>query len=361
MERKSRYRTQAQGEEYAHRRVKEFSDHQKLFLRYSAELSRQLVDSPTEVPEDFPPALREAIINHWDSYVHFLESASGEDRLAIRYAEQNAEYYDQTFEPEVKRLARDIKAGQAGERFLGKGSNGQAYSLEKKGEEYVVKFTGSPTQSNFELRALMLAKGIPHAAQLVAYSFEDRAVIMERLPGKDVVQLAPGVLEKVTDRQMVDLVRTVQQLAGRGVVIDPKPSNFMYDRKQGFGVLDYHVAHANSSRVAEQVMSLRHALIWQPNTFKYPERDDPEAEKKIRQHSIELQREYLPRLIRFVTVLEEHFPDIIFNWKIHRRRIKSEAKQHGGEFLRKDHLVMSDSRVASSVQLLEEHAPWVFE
>lgn len=361
IERKSRYKRQAQAEEYAHRRVKESSDEQKLFLKYGAELARQLVTDPREIPEDFPPALREAIANHWESYVHFLTDASAQDKVAMRLAERNAEYYTQTFGTEVKRLKREVRGGKAAGRFIGRGSNGEAYALEKGGHEYVVKFSGSATQANFELRALMLAKGIPRAAQLKAYSFEDQAVVMDRLPGKDVTQLDPAIASKATDQQMADLVKTIQQLAARGLVVDPKPSNFMYDRKAGFSVLDYHTAHANSSKVAEQVMSVRHALTWQLDTYKYPEHDDPEADKKIRQHSAELQREYLPRLIRFVTVLEEQFPDIIQSWRWHRKRIKQEAKQHGGEFLRKDHLVMSDSRVASSVQLLEEHAPWVFE
>ncbi len=362
MERKPRPRRQAQVEEFAHARVREFSDEQKLFLQYSDELSRNVIQSPEDIPEEYPDELKRAIQNYWGAYVRFLRGLKVEDRQALKLAERNADYYEQTFSGPVKRLKSRLK--QEGERsngYIGKGSNGAAYALEVGGVEYVVKFGGSATQANFEVRALVRAKGIPRVAQIVAYSFEDRAQVMERLPGKDVTQLDPAIVSKATDQQMVDLVRTVQQLAARGVVIDPKPSNFLYDRKAGFSVLDYHTAHAGSSKVAEQVMSVRHALTWQPNTFKYPEHDDPEADKKIKQNSIQRQREYLPRLIRFVTVLEEQFPDIIFNWRMHRRRIKQEAKQHGGEFLRKDDLVMSDSRVLSSVQLLEEHAPWVFE
>lgn len=362
MERKSRYRIQAQGEEYAHRRIRQFSDEQKLFLKYSAELSRQLILSPMEIPEDFPLDLREAITNHWEAYVHFLEGASGEEKLAIQFAERNAKYYDQTFASEVRELRRDIKQGKAGDSFLGKGSNGQVYSLEKDGVEYAVKFNSSINQSNFELRALLLAKGIPKVAQLVAYSFEDHAVVMERLPGKDVTQLPSGILEKATERQMVELVRSVQQLADRGLVIDPKPSNFLYDRKNGFSVLDYHIAHEHSSKKAEQVMSLRYALTWQPNDFSYPDHDDPELKKKIRQEAINKQREYLPRLLRFVIVLEDRFPEIIQSWRWHRKRMKSDPKRNGGEFLRKDELVMSNPGVAGYVHQLEEIGDgWVFE
>lgn len=362
MESKPRPRRQAQVEEFANARVREFSDEQNLFLQYSDELSRNVIKNPEDIPEEYPDELKRAIYKYWGAYVRFLRGLKVEDREALKLAERNADYYEQTFSGPVKRLKLRLKReGKQSNGYIGKGSNGAAYALEVGGVEYVVKFGGAATQVNFEARALVRAKGIPRVAQIVAYSFEDHAQVMERLPGKDVMQLSAQELHPVSDRQITELIQTVQQLARRGLVIDPKPSNFMYDKKKGFGVLDYHTAHEGSSKVVEQVMSVRHALTWQPSNFKYPEHDDPEADKKIRQHSAELQRESLPRLIRFVTVLEEQFPDMIFNWKMHRRRIKQEAKQHGGEFLRKDHLVMSDSRVAASVQLLEEHAPWVFE
>lgn len=362
MERKPRTRRQAQVEEFAHARVRELSEEQGLFLKYSDELSRQIISSPEDIPEEFPEELKRAIQNYWDSYVHFLRDLQAEDRLAIKVAERNADYYEQKFSGPVKRLKRAVqKEGKKSHGFIGEGSNGAAYALVVDGHEYVVKLGGSATQTNFDVRALIRAKGIPKVAQIVVYSFEDHAQVMERMPGKDVTQSSEEELSALKDRQIAELIQTVQQLANRGLVIDPKPSNFMYDKDEGFGVLDYHIAYPGSERVAAQIMSLRLALSTKQTDFQWPKADDPQAEKKEEKHAVEMQRFYLPRLIRFVMVLQEQFPEVIQQWKRLRKQMLANPNIGGGHFLRKGDFKLSNPGVAGYVAQLEElDDGWIF-
>lgn len=354
MERKNPHRLQAQGEEFAHRRVEAFSYLQELFLKYSATISQNLIDSPEDIPPDFPEDLREAIAEHWDQYVVFLSDATREDELAIRLAERNAALYDRQFSADVKELIHDIEADEAEDRLLGSGVNGEVYLLKQGTREYAVKFDHNVSQANFELRALRLAKGIPQASQLVTYSFADQAVIMKRLPGKNVRHLPPEVLNRLKDQQITDLVRTVLKLAERGLEIDPNPENFLYDRFAGFSVLDYHSAQGQGLPAAVQVMLLKEALCWK--------QDDDPSKVPTEQRAIERRLFYLPRLIRFVTVLEEQFPQVVQDWKSFRVRMKRAPNQIGGAFLTKENVVMSDPRVARYVHQLEElDGGWVFE
>lgn len=362
MERKPRARRQAQVEEFAHFRVKKFSKEQELFLQFSDELSRNVIKDPEHIPDEYPEQLKQVIYNYWDSYVHFLRELKEESRLAVELAESNARLYEEVFSGPVKRLHSRIKReGEQSSGFLGKGSNGAAYAVEVAGHEYAVKLGGSAVQANFDIRPLIRAKGIPKVAETVAYSFEDHAVVMERLPGKDVTQLSEHELNALTDQQIIELIETVQHLARRGLVIDPKPSNFMYDVDQGFGVLDYHIAHEGSSGEAQQIMSLRLALSTKQDQFKWPSSDDAEGESKMKKHRVESQQFYLPRLIQFVQILTARFPEVIKGWKLHRERMVADPRRSGGEFLHKDYFETSNSDIARYVAQLEElDDDWIF-
>ena len=116
------------------------------------------------------------------------------------------------FEPVIKALKEKMETGDAKEQYLGSGSNGDAYRIEIDGKEYAAKFSRSLTQANFEIKPLLRAEGIEHAAQLTAYSFEHKAVTMELLPGTDVTNFSPENAPEYSDEDIVQLIETVQKL-----------------------------------------------------------------------------------------------------------------------------------------------------
>lgn len=359
-ERKNRYKLQGQAEAFAHAGVKKFSAEQRIFLQYSRELAA--LEDPQHPPESLPPELREAIQKNWDGYVHFSRYLSEENKAVAKFAEANAEIYATQWAPLIARLKQRIAVeGERNPQYLGHGSNGNAYVVQRGGQDYVAKFSTSATQANFELRALIRAQGVEHAAQLTAYSFEDQVVIMERLPGRDITHIPAEEFPPLQDEHIIQLIETVRALAARGCVIDPKQSNFMFDPEVGFSILDYHVREHAHGAEFEQVIEARSAVAGYKNDFKWPDREDPEGGEKIRQHSVQQKLFSMPRVIQYLRLVQNQYPDVVTQWKAQRAMYRADTKRSGGQIFNKAHVV-DDPRVAEYVRQLEQmdEDGWIF-
>ena len=313
---KSQEHLQAQVEAFGDKGVKEFSNEQKKLLQHSAELAK--IDDLDNLPPDLSPELTELIESNRQRYIEFLRRGKKDE---IQFRKENAERFKEKFEPAINALKEKIEAGDAKEQYLGSGSNGDAYRIEVDGKEYAAKFSRSLTQANFEIKPLVRAEGIDHAAQLAAYSFEHQVVIMELMPGTDVTNFSPENAPDYSDDDIVQLIETVQELDRNGLMIDPKPSNFLYDEKEGFSVLDFHLKQAHHESLADSIMSLRIALTarkWPRLNYKADDYDEKSAEQSIEQNKI-----YLPMMVRLLTILRDKFPEILEDYK--RAYAKKEA------------------------------------
>jgi hypothetical protein len=295
---KSQEHLQAQVEAFGDKGVKEFSDEQKNILQHSAELAK--IDDIDNLPPDLSPELVELIESNRQRYIEFLRREKSKE---IQSRKENAERFKEKFESAIKVLKEKMETDGAKEQYLGSGSNGDAYRIEVDGKEYAAKFSKMLTQANFEIKPLLRAEGIEHTVQLAAYSFEHKVVIMELLPGTDVTNFSPENAPEYSDDDIVQLIKTVQELDRNGLVIDPKPSNFLYDEKKGFSVLDFHLKQGDHYSLADSVLDLRIALV----ARKWPQLDykaDDYNEKSAAQ-SIERNKIYLPMMVRFLTILRD--------------------------------------------------------
>lgn len=308
---KSQERLQAQAEVFADKGVRKFSEDQAKLFGYSAELSK--IRDLNNLPPDLPEELVELIRKHKDTYVNFLRL---ERKLETSFIEENIKTYREKFQPVIEELKAKIGRGNFKElpEYLGSGRNGSAFRIEVDGKTYAVKFSQNITQANFELKPLLRAKGILHVAQLVGYSFEDGVVVMELLPGTDVTNFTPGEAPEYPDEHIVQLIDTVRELDANGLKIDPKPSNFMYDRELGFSILDYHLKK-NGGRYGfpQQVIDLRGALT--ARKFEQLEYKDPNYGEKAETQAIEEYKICLPMMIRFLGILKEKYPDVLTEWQ----------------------------------------------
>lgn len=307
---KSPEHIQAQIEAFADKGVSDFSDDQRKILKHTRELTK--IEDLDNLPSDVPPKIAKLVESNRQAYIDFLRQESTEE---IEFRKENIELYKNTYQPIVQALKMRIDAGNPKDlpEYLGSGSNGDAYRIEVDDKEYAVKFSRNITQANFEIKPLLRAKGIEHTAQLLAYSLADGVVIMELLPGTDVTHFAPEHAPEYTDEAIVQLIETVIELNQNGIVIDPKPSNFLYDEKQGFSVLDYHLKKGDHQLLADSIIDLKLALTaraWPQLDYKA---DD--YEEKAAARSIERSKVYLPMMIRFLTILEEKFPSILEDYK----------------------------------------------
>lgn len=249
-----------------------------------------------------PEELVGLIKNHKDAYVNFLKQ---EKRLETSFIEENIDTYKEKFQPIIAELKSKISRGNFKElpEYLGAGSNGSAFRIEVDGKVYAAKFSRNVTQANFEIKPLIRAKGIPRASQLVSYSFEDGVVVMELLSGTDVTNFTPDEAPEYSDEHIIQLIDTVIELDAQGLVVDPKPSNFIYDEKQGFSVLDYHLKHAGGRYgLPQEIMDLRFGLTarkFESLDYKAADYEEKEQSQRIEKYKI-----YLPMMVRFLGILK---------------------------------------------------------
>lgn len=213
-------------------------------------------------------------------YTEFLRSVGGSKYEAIRgRAEILGAYKD--FAPAVSELKESLRAHPAPKEhaaFLGNGSNARVFFIEKEGKKYAVRIPNreegiSPDDVDHHLAAAFLSKGVPHLEQIVAASYEDGVTVAEIMPGKEMGKLGLEDIRVMTDGQLAELVDTLTAAHKRGIHIDPKPSNFFYDRKAGFGIVDLassKIARPSKDQVLAEIIGWAAVSIQNATTYGRP-------------------------------------------------------------------------------------------
>lgn len=321
----SRYKTkeklQAQTEMFADKGVKEFSKDQAMLLKYSSELAK--IKDLNNLPADLPEELADLIHAHKSAYISFLRR---ESKLETSFIEDNIDTYKTKFQPVVAELKAKMANGNAKllPEYLGSGSNGSAFRIQVEGKMYAAKFSGSITQANFEIKPLLRAKGIPHTAQLTSYSFEDGVVIMELLPGKTVTDFTMENAPQYPHHHIVQLIETVRELGEKGLSIDPKPSNFIYDPQEGFSILDFHLKNGADYDLPQEIIDLSLAL-----TARKQERLDYNAPDWREKEDVQIAKKdavYLQTMVLYLGILQDKYPDILNAWKRRHEEDKRNPK-----------------------------------
>lgn len=334
MERKSNEKLQAQSEIFTDSGVEIFSDNQIELLKYSSELAK--IKDLNNLPNDLPQELVDLINKNKEVYIDFLRK---EKKLETAFIEENIKKYREKFQVVIAKLKAKMVPGIEKElpEYLGSGSNGSVFVIEVDGKKYAAKFSISLTQSNFEIKPLLRAKGIPHTAQLEAYSFEDGVVIMNLLPGRDVSSFTKEDAPEYSDKDIIELIETVKKLYNVGIVIDPKASNFMYDKEGGFSILDFHLNNnINEYGLADAVMSLRIALT--ARKFERLDYNALDYEEKVRLQSIEKNKVFLPTMVRFISILQEKYPEILLGWRKKYYEDKKNPRISRSEMIQREYI-----------------------
>lgn len=335
---KPQERLQAHVEMFGDKGIENFSDDQAWILKHSAELSK--IKNFNNLPPNLPENLVTLIKTHKDAYIAFLRQ---EKSIETSFIEENIRTYKEKFQSTIHNLKAKTSQGNFENlpEYLGSGSNGYAFKIEVDGKQYAAKFSRSITQENFEIKPLIRARGIPHTSQFVSYSFEDGVVIMELLSGTDVTNFKPGERPEYTDENIIQLIETVRELDSNGLVIDPKPSNFMYDAKEGFSILDYHLTNPESGfKLPQEIMSLRIALT--TVDLDWPDYKDPDYAEKVENQAIERNRIFLPMMVRFITILKEKYPDILLEWQQQDEKDRKDPYVTVGEIIDRKHIPKSE-------------------
>ncbi len=338
---KSKEELQAQAELFADKGVPEFSDEQRQLLTNASSLAAG----------NIPEGMQEIVEDNRQKYLELLRRSSKEE---IVYRKENIENYNSRFKEAIDSLREKISQTEYPEslpEYLGSGANGIAFEINVDGCRYAAKFSRSVAQANFEIKPLLIAKGIKNAAQLVAYSFDDNVVIMDLLHGRDVSTYYPNEDPGYTDQHIIALIDTVLELYENGLVIDPKPSNFLFDNEEGFSVLDFHILREGTTSIGDIVLNLRIALT----TRKWPliHFQAADFDREAEMQNIERNIVYLRMMIRFLKILKENYPLVLEDYNKHYQEREQDPKCHQSPLIDRDKIPQNNQQIQTYLHELE--------
>jgi hypothetical protein len=170
-----------------------------------------------------------------ENYRSFVESLDEVDQRVVDYIAQKLDTYE-TIKPQVQAFLDRIKErGQehpshiAQNVYLLTSSDGKEFVVRKRKSIYIYPY----------LVGASLITGVPHFEQIIAASFEDGVTIAERIPGKQLNELSVVEREQITDDQFDQGVDSLLIAYQRGLPMENKPKNIMYDPQAGFGFIDF--------------------------------------------------------------------------------------------------------------------------
>lgn len=278
--------------------------------------------SVTTQNEHWDGRVEEHTVTPWD-YVNFLRKADPETRADIAFLSDKMQAYS-GFEESVSTTLRG--AGKDSDSYLGSGSNGSAFRSEQDGKSFAVKTGGVEYPV---LRAFRRGQNVDNIAHLEAINLDEKVSVMDLLPGRLIETMGFAERDAIPRAHLKDVIDTVIQMHEAGLVMDPKPSNFLYDPEHGFSILDYHAAGGrNLTPVgqAEQVMELGTMLRYHPPSKETPGYDTPEYEAWQRRQATE----DVSLLSKFLDVLEEDYPDVLREAAVRQLEINNNPHTHSG-------------------------------
>ncbi len=180
-----------------------------------------------------------------EDYVKYLRSVSGSGAEQIQGRADILDNYD-SFKPEIDKLKDELsdpEKRKSNPAFIGSGSNSMVFKIEKDGKAYAVRVPNgratSPLAIDSHIAGAISGKGVRHFEQIVAASYEDGVTVAEIMPGKEMGELSIAEIEGISDAQLGDFIDSLILAHKKGIIIDPKPSNYFYDPEKGFGMVDY--------------------------------------------------------------------------------------------------------------------------
>jgi len=155
-----------------------------------------------------------------------------------RYAEFRP--YVEELRVEIKRYEKNPKKHP---RHLNSGRTVNVYLLEIGEKEYAVRFLNRLNDKQHlinRLAGFLRGLNISSMEQLIAVSMEEDITISQLMPGQKVSELSAEAVACISEPQIAKLIDILIEAYDKNIVIDTNPGNFFYDRRAGFGIIDYY-------------------------------------------------------------------------------------------------------------------------
>lgn len=107
------------------------------------------------------------------------------------------------------------------------------------GQDYVLRHRPNAGDVAQYLVGTSFIDGVDHFEQIVAASVEDGVTIARKVPGKTVNRLAPEILVNASDEHLSQCFDDLLIAWQRGLPMENKSKNILYDEENGFGFIDF--------------------------------------------------------------------------------------------------------------------------
>lgn len=236
-------------------------------------------------------------------YVQFLREADEGTRANIAFLTDKMQAYAE-YRASIEVALED--ASPDSEHYLGKGSHGGAFWFEHDGRKFAVKQGGV---SYVDVPAYRRAENIDGISHMIAVDIDKGISVMNLVPGIVPGKMSREEMEAVPEEHIAALVDKTVELFDVKVAVDPKPTNFLYDKGKGFGIIDYQdyeSRNASDYTKAEQVMELSRVLL------QYHTENPPSyGEEGYDDWALEWQTHRVVMMNRLLDVLERDHPEIL--------------------------------------------------
>lgn len=186
----------------------------------------------------------------YPDYLDFLRRHHKENREKMQYKVALTEAFSE-FEVDAMLLQARVRATDRDDAreipgFVGGGCFAFAFRLEREGRQYVIRIprTGPEARDvNAHMDIAYASLEVEGLEKVVAASFDHGITVSELAPGKSLDSLSYDEIDAIPEVQLEELFYTCRETFRRGVALDARSGNLLYDSEQGFTALDGSMAH----------------------------------------------------------------------------------------------------------------------
>lgn len=173
-----------------------------------------------------------------EEYRDFLETLGDKKEEILNYIAQRLENYE-AIKEDVRRLLNNItELDETTDHPAHIAQN--VFNISIGGEEYVLRYRPAPGDVAVYLIGSSFIEGVENFEQIVAASVEDGVTIAKKIPGTQLSYLTPEIAASITNEQLNQCFDNLLIAWEKGLPMETKAKNMMYDPDAGFGFIDFN-------------------------------------------------------------------------------------------------------------------------
>ena len=231
-----------------------------------------------------------------EEYQKFLNSIDEKKEQIIHYMDNKFNNYEQ-YRDQVKEFLKHLKQLKNIQDHQSHIAQ-EVFNINISGKEYVMRYRSSPGSVGNYLIGTSYIEGEKHFEQIIAASVEDGVTIAEKIPGRQLNKLLPEEITNIKEEHISEAFSSLIIACERGLAMENISKNIMYDKKEGFGFIDFvrSFSHIDETKTKNEqnhladyyfiplffnLVNLTASYDWKPKTKEAIENNVAGYEKKI--------------------------------------------------------------------------------